>query len=410
MRRSPLLFIALAAVCASATLVVPVPSERAIAETLLPDDPALTASAISPAGPANQPSRYAGVTTTELEDLSVLASSLSIGLEEAVQRFAGVTQFNTAVNSLPATAVVHAEWQQGSGSLHVRPGQAGAARDALEAAGADASVSAVDLPNVVEQEELQQAVIERLQRDAFVPVSTHFDVLASTPTIYAQLPLSERGSSWNARGVQSDAADAASELGVAVEVTYAEEPVGELAASGGMPHADCTGGLIMRSTSVTGTYGIMTAHHCTTVPSSYDGAAIGGTSISTNRDIRINRFTSGTAVNQIRNNWGTYRTITYSGNPANGSPVCKFGVKTGQSCSTVASSGNCSSFFPGYTFCALHRTATRYVEKGDSGGPWYYGNTGWGITSGTNKLAGYDFFTGAGAANFNYLSYAVKWN
>lgn len=59
---------------------------------------------------------------------------------------------------------------------------------------------------------------------------------------------------------------------------------------------------------------------------------------------------------------------------------------------------------------AIRRFAgVNVVLGGDSGGPWYYGNTGWDITSGYHASAGYDFFTGAGQYNFSALGYAVLW-
>jgi hypothetical protein len=69
--------------------------------------------------------------------------------------------------------------------------------------------------------------------------------------------------------------------------------------------------------------------------------------------------------------------------------VCKYGRLTGYTCGTIVN----TSFWPAYvpsgdaTFIQV-TDDQNLTSTGDSGGPWYSGNTAFGITSGETCLIG----------------------
>ncbi|WP_155884540.1 S1 family peptidase [Actinomadura flavalba] len=70
-----------------------------------------------------------------------------------------------------------------------------------------------------------------------------------------------------------------------------------------------------------------------------------------------------------------------AGTPRKGTRICKFGVTSGASCTTVRAS-NATISTGGRTYRRMVTTNGGGVRPGDSGGPWYYGGTAYGITHG----------------------------
>lgn len=372
-------------------------------------------AAVLPSGPTfdNRSSQFRpqppAASLATQDDLAVWAAQNGTTREAAEQRFVGVNEFNAAMTSFSTShsdSFVTAVWGEGAGTIYTRPGASGAATEILARMGARGVAVEIDRPNAGQQEAIQLDAMDRFWRHTSHPMSTHFDVLADRPTLLVDIA----GLPHEVPGLQFAAVAISGELGLPVVVQVEENAAGELAASGGMTYSGlpCTGGFIGVSTVVKGSWGIITAHHCDQAISNYDGSTAGTSSVVSNRDLRITRLSGGAGPqNRIRNNWGTWRTITGANNPATGSSICKFGVTSGQSCDTVESNGNCTGFYPGYTFCGLYRTVNANVQGGDSGGPWYWDAVGYGITSGTNRLYGYDFFTGVGALGPNLYNFVV---
>lgn len=61
-----------------------------------------------------------------------------------------------------------------------------------------------------------------------------------------------------------------------------------------------------------------------------------------------------------------------------GQVVCKNGKAAFRDCDTVMKRNVCA----GFIYCRLVQTENQYTALGDSGGPWYYGYTAYGITMG----------------------------
>jgi hypothetical protein len=167
----------------------------------------------------------------------------------------------------------------------------------------------------------------------------------------------------------------------AVNVRVTEVPrefAPEPAARGGMAYSSCTGGFIVKSGT---TRYIATAHHCTTKPATYDGAATGPSVIASSYDVR-RTYLSGSHGATFRRDVGVYSTATSYGNPAFGGYVCKFGTTTHLTCSVVDGTGQCVKYPDWPQFCGMFRTMSDIVDPGDSGGPAFNGGRALGLVSG----------------------------
>lgn len=147
----------------------------------------------------------------------------------------------------------------------------------------------------------------------------------------------------------------------------------------------CTAGFNVRNSS--GVTGIATAGHCS--------------NLLTAENVNGDPEYGTTFQREHRGSWGDFQwsitgttepddfyydflavrdVITYA-NPSVGQRLCHFGQATGAACSYVAYLSVCSSF-GGYTHCRLVQMDRDVSNPGDSGGPWYYGNTAYGFHSG----------------------------
>lgn len=166
----------------------------------------------------------------------------------------------------------------------------------------------------------------------------------------------------------------------------AEIPELDSTTQGGEAYGTCTGGFIGNRGS---TYGILTASHCTTKPSTYDGATAGTTYVASgNVDIRYTTLSGGTPENKFYYGSG-YRTITAQGIVSTGSLLYKYGRTTGYGSDVVESYKGCVAFSNGATYCNLYYTKNAVTSGGDSGGPWFVANTGYGFTTGHNSGGSY---------------------
>ncbi|MBO1753186.1 hypothetical protein J4G33_15370 [Actinotalea sp. BY-33] len=190
-----------------------------------------------------------------------------------------------------------------------------------------------------------------------------------------------------ASSVEDHRADTArSDLeGIAVEVTAVKADAGGFDAlyggaklttsSGGY----CTAGFSVGSASYS--QGLMTAAHCSN-SLSYGSKALTYRGGSSTRDVQWHSG-GGTTAAKFYVGTTTLKTITSYHNPTSGTTVCKYGRKTGGSCDRVSTLNQCRG-----QYCGLTSVLLRQAAPGDSGGPWYYGNAGYGIHSGYITLSG----------------------
>ncbi len=169
----------------------------------------------------------------------------------------------------------------------------------------------------------------------------------------------------------------------------------------GLALSRCTSGFSVTNSS--GTKGITTAAHCsnslkyngTNLP--FMGAAHGGS-----YDVQWHTAPGFTVRNLAfdgTSNRYVYSTI-HRNNQALNSWVCKYGKITGYGCGFIIDK-NYRPTTPGSwsaTFIRVHRDGVDLCQGGDSGGPWFLGNTAYGIMK---SQIGYDAVYMA----INYVDY-----
>lgn len=179
--------------------------------------------------------------------------------------------------------------------------------------------------------------------------------------------------------------------------------MGEDGLIGGDPMSNaCTSGFSVRTTTYP--HGMMTAAHCN------NSASQGGFSLtfrgeSSVRDVQWHSTASTTTDPRFRVGSTTYRTVTGTANPVQGQSLCKYGTASGYTCDTTYLDNQCRG-----AYCDMMTMNNRYAAPGDSGGPWFSGNTAYGIHSGwvTIWLNPRDMFTPIYSAN-SALGTTVKY-
>lgn len=145
----------------------------------------------------------------------------------------------------------------------------------------------------------------------------------------------------------------------------------------GLALSSCTSGFSVKNSS--GTKGITTAGHCSNSQSyngvnlPFQGGYLGGA-----YDVQWHTAPGFTVRNLA---WdGTWNRYIYGEQHRNnqymGQYVCKFGKTTGGGCGNIT-----SSVFNG-TYIRVHSNSVDLGDLGDSGGPWFSGNTAYGLFTG----------------------------
>lgn len=176
---------------------------------------------------------------------------------------------------------------------------------------------------------------------------------------------------------RSAAARAVLATGEAAVVEVAHLPKEEINMYGGLNVSGCTSGFTVRNSA--GTRGISTAGHCGN-SQSLGGYALTlrGEAYSGSYDIQWHNASGHTYPNTIKVGGGT-RAITATRSRTSqtvGSQVCKQGMTTGYTCGTIATISYCAS--GACTWVQVSGNGTNLSEGGDSGGPWFSGNTAYG--------------------------------
>lgn len=147
----------------------------------------------------------------------------------------------------------------------------------------------------------------------------------------------------------------------------------------------CTAGFSVRNSA--GTTGVATAGHCPnglTHENTNGGAEYSVTYRNQHRgawgDFQWGT-TSDTEPDDFYSSSSARRDVTGRANPSDGQTICRFGHRTGAHCNTVEDTSLCVTFDDIET-CRLVRMDTDEADGGDSGGPWYYGNTAYGFHTG----------------------------
>ena len=335
----------------------------------------------------------------ELEDLGTYALLNGRELADVAEQFSGVSDFIGMVaevqEQLP-DEFVYAEWGHGSGLLVVRPGGYETARDLVGRSGAQSKVLERDVPAEAVQQEIVNAVAQSLDKSLVESSEVSYDYETNRILVSVESTLRAKNVS-----IPERLRAQASQSGTRIDVVSRDTVISKATARGGMNYSSCTGGFIGKPSSSSTLRGVITAQHCTTRPSSYDGnpTTANLSSVILGKDLRFTRFASGTYNNTFRYQAGSFRSATSTINPVVGAVACKYGRVTGRFCTTIAKNNVSAG---GYT--GMSQTAAGSVQPGDSGGPWYYGNAAMGITYGYTHAEGQptkpltDLFTGIGTS------------
>jgi hypothetical protein len=201
-------------------------------------------------------------------------------------------------------------------------------------------------------------------RGAGIPAAGAVDVRANRAEVHVL-----RGRSAAARGVLGEG-------GVSL-VEVDQLPVEEIAMYGGLPISTCTTGFTVRNSA--GTRGVSTAGHCGN-SQTLSGYALTfrGEAYSGSYDVQWHNASGHTYPNTIKVGSGT-RSITGTRSRTSqtvGSQVCKQGKTTGYTCGTISTISYCAS--GACTWVRVAGNGVNLSEGGDSGGPWFSGNTAYG--------------------------------
>ena len=200
------------------------------------------------------------------------------------------------------------------------------------------------------------------------------------------------------------AAAAAARAAVPVETGAVVVPVDRLPQPevlyGGLALSTCTSGFHVRNGA--GTPGISTAGHCgNTQSQSFWTLTFLGESQTGSFDIQWHNLPGATTYsNLIQVGSGTRPITSTRARTAqtSGEWICKQGKTTGNTCGTLSTTSYC--WTGACTYIYVDGGSVNLSEGGDSGGPWFSGNTAYGshVFGGGND-SGYmavDYFTGIG--------------
>lgn len=311
--------------------------------------------------------------------------------------YAGSAEFSKNVGELRESlpnGIIFAIWSEGRGTVFVDYSSLDAAIKFRTSASSNFEIAAANGPSERERETLASELSSEISQSSSTGFSV--EIAPLEPIAIVTLHIDDEA----ARAIDEPSRDRAAAfarergLKIVYRVSSPDEAPAP-AARGGLAYSTCTGGFIVSSSGV---YGISTAQHCATKPATYDGSTTGSSTALGGRDVRWTRFIIASPSRTFQYDFGKFRAATGSGDPVVGTVACKFGNTTGYSCDTVESSGNCTTYAGWPQFCGLFRTANNYVSPGDSGGPWFYGNTARGITSGYSS-GDSDIFSGIGSLN-----------
>lgn len=333
--------------------------------------------------------------TAGQEDLAAVAIDLGLSLTEARTRFSWQNDFTTAVDKIRKrypNSFAGARMSAGSG---VRAHVEFSGRIPSDISGMLEGLSVdVELLGGARRTEEEKHALIRAAHYAAQGSTTNVvgTELVDDDTILVTL----HGNADARAGTRAEQAaeQAISGQKVSVKAAAADPLVAsgsQLTVFGGGALDDCTTGFTVRRTSGT-EKGIITAEHC---PDSqnYRGSNVLRyvSRITANSgDIQYMRITGATAGRQFYNDVNRLSNQDRLNTPTQGMAICKFGKVTGKDCTKVRDTFTCRA-----QYCNLVSTDKYVTAGGDSGGPWSYGTTVYGVHSGyhTSGLAKRSQFT-----------------
>lgn len=330
-----------------------------------------------------------GITLSEIEDLKIIAEMENLSLDEAIDRYAWQTQFIQVADKLeekyPDTFAGAVFEKDGSGAWfafkHDIP------KDAISAVNElPATIKLYGQRGFSEMElksKLDLVHYNTLMHDGVIDVHSYYDIDTGYITIEAQPK--EVLSTVEKSIIKSEIQKKHSQNNlINIKINFVDEIDGGEDRStmrGGAYLDTCTTGFTVRSNTGVA---VTTAHHCSGGTRVYENH-FSGTSILSRitshagiyGDLAVYSNPSMSAIPFFYSNYNMGRYTEGMGSPRVGINVCKFGKKSGTSCDKVYRLNTARGSYSG-----MAATENRRADRGDSGGPWYYGNAAFGVHSG----------------------------
>jgi streptogrisin C len=226
----------------------------------------------------------------------------------------------------------------------------------------------------------------------------------TTITAAAVLPATAPSTETSGAAAAGQAAAEASVNGgaqVQVEVALADDAPEQEVLSGGTAlglgttsQLACTAGFTVRNARTAAT-GLITASHCPD-DLNYESRRIltfeghGDSAQLDEQWFSSTEAAQGEFISQKAGSTLLRRKVTAVAAPFVGMSVCKYGTVTGNGCSTVINGPTTTVNANGVTYGNLWQVQSYMTAEGDSGGPWFYGNTAYGIHYGNIPRDGAD--------------------
>lgn len=349
------------------------------------------------------------LTEEQLIDLRTAAEELGIPFQEAHERFAGQDSFAAAIDQIR----VLAPRSFSAAAIELGPGYTAWASFVGEP---PSSVRALlsSLPLQVEirvDASVSEEALVKAQQDIYFKLAQVVDVehLSSGITQDGYIEFTHPDADF-AKKVADVVSESASSRGLKDRIVTLEgDPTVLLTAvSGGETWAGtCSSAFTVIGLGGTAT-GVSTAGHCANTTSGYTAPGGGVTGNTTAYNYNANGDTmwfrlfwmgeTPSITNKFKyTSSGAQRQVLGTANPVVGQSICRYGMSTGNHCTTIAAINECRS-----GVCLLFRANGNTLAGGDSGGPWYSGNNAQGISHGilTDTWGGkWDLGTRVGALN-----------
>lgn len=322
----------------------------------------------------------------ELTDLGTVAEQEGISVEDAAREFAWQEPFSALVDELRTEFpddFAGARIEQADGADAWVAFRGDAPDEALELlAGFERQIA------VHEQRGFTEAEIDDAVVDAHFEVRDHddvADVVTGRDLAEGQIEIDVTPAS----GVDADEvvvtfedaiepanSDITVEVQSSGEIDYADETI-----YGGGHLSTCTASFVVTNGS---TRGVGTAAHCGNAQS-YFGDSL--TFMSEHNgswgDFQWHRHTSRAHEPRFYSDYPTSRPVHGVGTATEGQSLCKYGKTTGYGCEQVLSVNECQG-----DSCRLVAMQSHITDGGDSGGPWFWNNTAYGVHKGWKSISG----------------------
>ncbi len=329
------------------------------------------------------------------KDLEGIAQELGITLEEAIRRYGWHNEFSALVNSIRtafpsdfSAAAIGDDDKPWISFTRKAP------------AAAVTAIRAFTPPvRIIEGRSFTEAEMKRRLRTIhssvvsdkrIVDAASGYDIETGVFDVTVQLSdQKEIGPVGVVNEIRQALPDSIRSLDLDIEFRVVNHPLGNQdALIGGGVHMTCTAGFVIENSD--GDRNITTAGHCGDSQTINDIDFDGPIKLKLERqhegrwgDVqRHSVIPSGhSLVNTIRydSGDGDFRFITATGNATPGQLLRKYGKKTGLTSDRVYKINRCIDLG---TFCGMVIMRNDKSEGGDSGGPWFYGSTAYGIHKG----------------------------